>query len=105
MQIFKKIRNRNLKANDSVLKRIDGKLIRYVAARDENNIESILGRGGRIVITDTQVQVNCEGSVVYARDKKGVEISELISLGGARITGNCDGVRKAVTVYFTYFNK
>lgn len=105
MQIFKKIRNRKLKANDSVLKRIDGKLIRYVAARDENNIESILGKGGRIVITDTQVQVNCQGVVVYSCDKKGVEISELISLGGARITGDCDGEQKAVTVYFTYFNK
>ena len=67
--IFKKIRNRKLKANDSVLKRIDGKKIRYVAARDENNVESILGKGGRIVITNTQVQVNCEGTVVYCCDK------------------------------------
>lgn len=99
------MRNRKLKANQAVLKRIDGKLIRYVAARDENNVESILGKGGRIVITDTCVQVNCEGIVVYECDKKGVEISELISLGGARITGNCNGETKAVTVYFTYFNK
>ncbi len=103
--IFKTIRNRKLKANDAVLKRIDGKPIRYVAARDENNVESILGKGGRIVITDKQVQINCGGDIVYACDKKGVEISELISLGGARITGNCNGTTKAVTVYFTYFNK
>ena len=105
MQLFKKIRDRKLKANDAVLKRINGKLIRYVAARDTDNVESILGKAGRIVITDTQVQVNCEGVVVYSCDKKGVEITELISLGGARITGNCNGERKAVTVYFTYFNK
>ncbi|MBQ6818509.1 MAG: hypothetical protein IJP35_02760 [Clostridia bacterium] len=103
--IFKKIRNRNLKANDAVLKRISGKPIRYAAARDENNVETILGKAGRIVLTDSQVQINCEGKVVYACDKKGVEISELISLGGARITGNCNGETKAVTVYFTYFNK
>ncbi len=103
--IFKKIRNRNLKANEAVLKRISGKPIRYAAARDENNVETILGKAGRIVLTDNQVQVNCEGKVVYSCDKKGVEISELISLGGARITGNCGGETKAVTVYFTYFNK
>ena len=103
--IFKKIRNRNLKANDAVLKRIAGKPIRYAAARDENNVETILGKAGRIVLTDHQVQVNCEGVVVFSCNKKGVEISELISLGGARITGNCDGQRRAVTVYFTYFNK
>ncbi len=103
--IFKTIRNRKLKANDSVLKRIAGKPIRYAAARDENNVESILGKAGRIVLTETQVQVNCQGNVVFSCDKKGVEISELISLGGARITGNCNGETKAVTVYFTYFNQ
>lgn len=103
--IFKKIRNRKLKANDAVLKRIDGKPIRYVAARDENNVEEILGRGGRIIITDQQIQINCGGQIVFSCDKKGAEISELISLGGARITGLCHGESKAVTVYFTYFNQ
>ncbi len=103
--IFKKIRNRKLKANHAVLKRIAGKPIRYAAARDEDNVESILGKAGTIVLTDTQVQINCEGVVVFACDKKGVEISELISLGGARITGYVDGKKQAVTVYFTYFNK
>lgn len=103
--IFKALRNRHLKANDAVLKRIAGKPIRYASTRDEDNVETILGRGGRIVLTDRQVQVNCQGKVVFACDKKGVEIAELISLGGARITGSCDGKICSVTVYFTYFNK
>ena len=103
--MFEKWRNRKLTANEAVMKRINGKPIRYVAARDENNVESILGRGGRIIIEDDRIRVNCGGTDVFSCDKKNAEISELISLGGARITGNCGGERRAVTVYFTYFNK
>ncbi|MBR6548602.1 MAG: hypothetical protein IKT68_03570 [Clostridia bacterium] len=103
--MFKLFRKKEDKDNEAVMARIAGKPIRYAAARDENNVESILGKGGRIVLTDTQVQVNCGGKVVFACDKKGAEISELISLGGARITGTNNGEVCAATVYFTYFNK
>jgi len=102
---FKKLRNSKAKDNNAVLARIAGKPIRYAAARDSNNIEEILGKGGRIVLTDDEVQVNCGGKVVFSCEKNSAEISELISLGGARITGLSNGKVCAVTVYFTYFNK
>lgn len=90
---------------EKVLKRIDGKLIKYVSSRDENNVEEIIGRGGRLVVTDTQVAVNCDGKDVFVCDRNSASVSELLSLNGVVITGEIDGKRRSVTAYYTYYNK
>ena len=102
--ILQKFRNRKLYANKAVLARINGKPIRYVSARDENNVESILGRGGLLQVKNDRITLNCEGKTVFACPAKGAVIAELISLGGVRITGLVDGEEQTVTAFFTYFN-
>ncbi len=89
------------RTNRAVLTRLTGKPIRYVAARDEHNVEEVIGRAGRIVLKDDEVQINCEGQVVFRCAAKGAEITELLSLGGARVTGDMPQGRRSVTVYFT----
>ena len=46
---------------EKVLKRIDGKLIKYVSSRDQNNVEEIIGRGALFIVSHTQLAVNCHG--------------------------------------------
>ena len=49
--------------------------------------------------------VRCDGVIVFSCPVNTVEVYELISLGGARISGVCDGIPRTVTVFFTLFNK
>ncbi len=57
---------------EKVLKRIDGKLIKYVSSCDQNNVEEIIGRGGRLIVTDSQVAVNCDGKDVFVCPRDGL---------------------------------
>lgn len=90
---------------EKVLKRIDGKLIKYVSSRDQNNVEEIIGSGGRLIVTDSQVAVNCDGKDVFVCPREMTSVSELLSLNGVVITGMVDGKRKSVTAFYTYYNK
>lgn len=90
---------------EKVLKRINGKLIKYVSSRDQNNVEQIIGRGGRLVVTDTQVAVNCEGKDVFCCKREDASVSELLSLNGVVITDNSDEKKRSVTAFYTYYNK
>ena len=71
--------NRNMDDTQKVLKRIDGKMIKYVSERDQNNVEEIIGRGGRLVVTDSQVAVNCDGKDVFVCPRETASVSELLS--------------------------
>ena len=92
-------------ASSAVLDRIDGKPILYVSERDQNNVESIIGRHGLIEIKGDTFSILCEGVNVFSCPTKTVEVNELQSRGGARIEGTCNGVRRTVTVFFVHFNK
>ncbi len=92
-------------ASEKVLARIKGKPIRYVSERDENSVETIIGKHGYIDYDKENFIVMCDGVTVFSCPVNTVEVYELISLGGARISGVCDGIPRTVTVFFTLFNK
>lgn len=97
--------NRKKDDTKKVLKRIDRKMIKYVSERDQNNVEEIIGRGGRLVVTDSQVAVNCDGKDVFVCPRETASVSELLSLNGVVITGISNGKRRSVTAFYTYYNK
>lgn len=90
---------------EKVLKRIDGKLIKYVSSRDENNVEEIIGRGGRLVVTVRRLPLTAMAKTFFVCDRNKASVSELLSLNGVVITGEIDGKRRSVTAYYTYYNK
>ena len=62
-------------------------------------------RGGRLIVTDSQVAVNCDGKDVFVCPRETASVSELLSLNGVVITGMVDGKRRSVTAFYTYYNK
>ena len=100
--------SKKLKKYDSteeVIKRIDGRLIKYVSERDANNVEAIIGRGGRLIVTDKEIAVNCNGEDVFVCPRNKARVSELVSLNGVIIEGEFGGIKRSVTAYYTYYNK
>ena len=103
MGLFK--RKSKYSASEKVLSRIKGKPIRYVSERDENSVETIIGKHGLIDYDKETFNIRCDGVIVFSCPVNTVEVYELISLGGARISGVCNGIPRTVTVFFTLFNK
>ena len=103
MGLFK--RKSKYSASEKVLARIKGKPIRYVSERDENSVETIIGKHGFIDYDKETFTVRCDGAIVFSCPVNTVEVYELISLGGARISGVYNGIPRTVTVFFTLFNK
>ena len=83
-----------------VLKRINGRMIKYVSHRDENNVETIIGRGGRIVVTDKEIAVNCDGKDVFVCPRELAQVSELLSLNGVIVECIENGIKRSVTAYY-----
>ena len=91
---------------DELLERIDGRQIKYACRREEDCTETIIGREGRLVITDTEVAVRCDGKDVFCCSREGAEVGELMALNGVRIRGTCgDGSLQTVVAYYTAYNK
>lgn len=101
MSFFRKSSRGKYDDTEAVLRRVDGKMLRYVAKKDENGVEEIVGKGGRIVVTDTEVAVICGAKDVFRCDRRQAVVSELLSLDGVRLSGPSG----AVTAYYTYYRK
>lgn len=92
------------KKDDSakVLAKINKKAIKYCSARDDSGEEIILGKKGAINVFDDEITIVCDGTLVYRCRRKNAKAFELMSLGGAVITGDDEnGKRVTVTAYYT----
>lgn len=107
MRIFNVRKKRNkYDATGQILERINGRAIKYVAMRDEDGVEAILGKNGRIVATQKEIAVTCDAADVFLCKRQGAVVAELLSLDGVRIEGECgDGKIRSVTAYYTYYRK
>lgn len=96
------------KAEAELLGKLDGREIVYASERDSlNNMESLLGREGRINVTDSEIIVVCGNNIVFRGNKYNVEISELMSLEGVTIKGEDINENKYRTIvaYYKYYRK
>lgn len=100
MKLFGKFKKNKLDDSSAVLKRAAGRRIRFVGELDDNNVEVVIGKGGRVIITDTEIIVNCGGEVVFSCPIETAVVSELLSMTGIRITGECNGIKRSVTAYW-----
>ena len=97
--------------NDSVLKQMDGREIKYVTRRvrqDDGNVkEVILGKSGRIVVLDGEIRVMCGESDVFRCMAEKATYYTLLSGDGITVSGinSIDGENMDIIVYYTYYRK
>ena len=93
------------KEQTALFRKADGRLIRY-ASRIVSDGEEILGKDGRIVVTDTEVALRFGERDVFLAPRAEVRCWELMSLDGIRFEHiRPDGSKDAVTAYCKYYRK
>lgn len=96
---------------DNVLKKMDGREIKYVTRRVRNEDgtvkEVILGKTGRVVVLDGEIRVMCGERDVFRCKTENAVYYMLLSGDGITVSGinSIDGVEMDIIVYFTYYRK
>ncbi len=99
------------KKEDSVLRQMDGREIKYVTRRvrlpDGNVKEEILGKTGRMVVLDGEIRVMCAETDVFRCMAENATYFDLLSGAGVTISGinTIDGEKMDIIVYYTYHRK
>ena len=99
------------KKEDSVLKQMDGREIKYVTRRvrlsDGNIKEEILGKTGRMVVIDGEIRVMCGETDVFRCMAENATYFDLLSGAGVTISGvnTIDSEKMDIIVYYTYHRK
>ena len=99
------------KKEDSVLKQMDGREIKYVTRRvclsDGNIKEEILGKTGRMVVIDGEIRVMCGETDVFRCMAENATYFDLLSGAGVTISGvnTIDSENMDIIVYYTYHRK
>lgn len=84
--------------------KLDGMSVKYVTERDENSNETVIGREGALIVKGDELLVYSSADVVMRVLIDEADMSELMSLGGAVITGfdiEHDGRERTVIAYYT----
>ena len=77
--------------NKNIIKKINGKQIKYVTRRIDNGEgvrDTIVGKTGRIAIFDGNVKVICGTEDVFCCNEKECECNFLLSGNGITVRGN-----------------
>lgn len=91
--------------SERILEKINGRSIKYASARDEDGVECIICKDGRIIVTESEIVVRCGAGDVFCVARDTAAVGELMSLEGVRIEGEKDGTRRCVTAFYTYYRK
>lgn len=99
------------KREDSVLRQMDGREIKYVTRRTRNPDgtikEIILGKTGRIVVLGDEIRVMCGGTDVFRCNIDEATYYMLLSGDGITVSGvnSINGERMDIIVYYLYHRK
>lgn len=105
MPLFRKKAVTESKEQTALLKAVNGRLIRY-ASRLREDGEEILGKDGRIVVTEQEVAVRFGATDVFLCPRESVRAWELMSADGIRLEKPlADGGTESVTAYWKYYHK
>ena len=89
--------------NPEVLARINQRAIKYVATRNEDGTEYVLGHSGSINIKGEEIICFSEGKDVFRCSIYDVKVGELLSKDGVRLSKvNEDGSVYSVIAYYVY---
>ncbi|OPJ59337.1 hypothetical protein [Clostridium oryzae] len=93
--------------NEKKLNKLQDREVRYVTTRDENNIETIIGKYGFITIEDGIFIIKCNDKEVFKHGVSDLQGSELMSLDGIILsyTDKETGIFNEVIAYYKYHRK
>ena len=104
----RKLKNENSVAfKREMAKKLDGKHIKYVGERI-NNEEIIIGREGGLNMRNGEFIVFASGIVVFRAEVDEMTASELMSGDGVILTAHDlehDGAYRSVVAYYSYYRK
>ncbi|MBQ9413940.1 MAG: hypothetical protein IJU16_02305 [Clostridia bacterium] len=109
MRFFKRRKATVSSGGDSLLEKMNGKELAYVTLRapdDSGTVtERVLGKHGRLTVTDGVIRVMCESRLLFVCDADAAKYGELMSLAGVVITGvdREDGCVKTIVAYYQYY--
>ena len=86
-------------------KRLNGRHIRYVTEREDNN-DIVIGHDGCLAIHDDDFIVLSDGDTKFRAKVADLSFSELMSLDGVILSGNDiehGGVYRSVIAYYKYY--
>ena len=105
---FRKTSKRKKSADDGgdeLLNKMNGKLLRYAVRRTSSG-EEVIGREGRIVVTDTEIALRFDAKDAFLCLRDGSLCGELMNLEGVRIDGLLpDGRREIAIAYYKSYRK
>lgn len=87
--------------------RLDGKRLRYVTERDDQNEDVVIGRAGYINVRNGELTVSCGIDTLFRVEVEGLTAGELMSLDGVILEGfdkQTQRVRKIIA-YYVYYRK
>ncbi|MCL2519071.1 MAG: hypothetical protein FWF15_10960 [Oscillospiraceae bacterium] len=100
--MFKKSVNKN------IVKRLDGRHIKYVTERMPDGIDSVIGKDGALIIKGDEFLVYASADVVFRVKTDELQASELLSLEGVILTApDIQRNREVRTViaYYTHYTR
>ena len=86
---------------------LNGKHLKYVSEKIDN-IESVIGKEGAIILKDDVLLVYASSDVVFRCPVTELSMSELLSMEGVILHGRDiehDGKDRTITAYYTYYRK
>lgn len=88
-------------------RRLHGRTLKYVIERRDNS-DTVIARESAIVVRDGTLVIYAGAETLFRCPVAELQISELMSLEGAMLTG-CDeahgGEERTVIAYYTYYRK
>ena len=103
MSIFKN-KNFTIKeaANESLLKSLDKKQIRYVSKREPDG-ETIIGRNGCLNVADGELIIVCNNEDVFRGKLENISAAFLMSLDGVVLTHKTETEECTYVAYYKYY--
>lgn len=106
--MFGRKKAKQVNENLELLRRLDGREVKYVTLRSASNYEeTILGRDGKINVMEEELNIVCGTTIVFQHTLEGLEGAEFMSMDGINLRYTCSdtGEKETVIAYYKYHRK
>lgn len=90
----------------AMAEKLDGRVVKYVTERDENGVETVIGREGHAnIVNGVDFVVTCGIQTIFSSPIEEMRAWELLSLEGAVLTAfdRAVGRERSVVIYYKYY--
>jgi hypothetical protein len=86
-------------------KKLDGRSLRYILERGEDNVERVIGKGGVLSFYEGDYTVISGDKTLFVATASELKAWEFLSLEGATLTGfdKVEGRERTILAYYKYY--